>query len=256
MSFLREKEGIYLDILPVVTFIVALVASILSGIAGGGVGFVMAPYWLISGMNLAQGASTNAFMATGMSISSLAIFRKTDHFPKDKGLIYILSVVAVLASILGALIVPKIDMHVYKNILAVITILAVPLLFVKPRATHFFHKHRTVGLFIAIVLLIVGSIITSSSFSILFTLTLIGFFNMSVMQTTALKRLVYIVQSVVLFTGFAIQGYFVWQHALAGFIGGSIGSYIGTKYAVKKGEIFAKYALAIMSLIGALALLL
>ena len=32
-------------------------------------------------------------------------------------------------------------------------------------------------------------------------------------------------------------------------------SYIGTKYAVKRGELFAKYALAIMSLIGAVALL-
>lgn len=244
-----------MEILSLVTFVVALVASILSGIAGGGMGFVMAPYWLISGMSPAQGASTNAFMAAGMSISSLAIFRKTDHFPKDKRLICILSASTVIAAILGALIVPRIDMQAYKHILAVITILAVPLLFVKPRTVHLLRKHRNVGLSLAVILLAVGSIITSSSFSILFTLTLITFFNMTVIQTTALKRLIYLVQAIVLLIVFVLQGYFIWQQALAGFIGGSIGSYVGTKYTVKRGEIFAKYALAVMSLVGAVALM-
>lgn len=215
----------------------------------------MAPYWLISGMNPAQGASTNAFMATGMSISSLAIFKRTDHFPKNKKLLYILSVATILASILGVIAVPKIDLVAYKNILAAITILAVPLLFVRPRFALVSRKYNNFGFSLAILLLIIGSIITSSSFSILFTLTLIAFFNMSVLQTTALKRFIYILQSVVLLVGFALQGYFIWQYALAGFVGGGIGSYIGTKYAVKKGEIFAKYALATMSVLGAIALL-
>lgn len=82
-----------------------------------------------------------------------------------------------------------------------------------------------------------------------------AFFNMSVLQMTALRRLVGIVQSVVLFVAFTVQGFLVWQHAIAGFVGGSIGSYMGTKYAVKKGEAFAKYALAVMSLIGVVVLL-
>lgn len=116
-------------------------------------------------------------------------------------------------------------------------------------------RYKGLGLGLAIILLIIGSIITSSAFSILFALTLMAFFNMSVLQMTALRRLVGVVQSIVLFVAFAVQGFFIWQHAIAGFIGGSIGSYIGTKYAVKKGESFAKYALAIMSLIGAIALL-
>jgi uncharacterized membrane protein YfcA len=63
------------------------------------------------------------------------------------------------------------------------------------------------------------------------------------------------VQAIVLLIVFVLQGYFIWQQALAGFIGGSIGSYVGTKYTVKRGEIFAKYALAVMSLVGAVALM-
>lgn len=244
-----------MDILYLATFFVALISSILSGIAGGGGGFVMSPYWLVSGMTPAQGATTGAFMAMGMSIGSVAAFRKTNHFPKDKKLLIVLSVVTFIASILGAIIVPKIDIQAFKYMLAIITISALPLLFIKPNVKHHLSRYKALGLGLAIALLIVGSIITSSAFSILFALTLMAFFNMSVLQMTALRRLVGVVQSVVLFVAFAVQGFFIWQHAIAGFIGGSIGSYIGTKYAVKKGESFAKYALAIMSLVGAIALI-
>ena len=73
-----------MDILYLATFLVTLIASLLSGMAGGGGGFVLSPYWLIAGMTPAQGAATGAFMATGMSISSVAAFRKTDHFPKNR----------------------------------------------------------------------------------------------------------------------------------------------------------------------------
>lgn len=244
-----------MDILYFATFLVAFISSILSGMAGGGGGFVMSPYWLVSGMTPAQGAATGAFMATGMSVSSVAAFRKTDHFPKNRKLLYILSATTLIGSILGAIIVPKIDIQAFKYMLAIITIAALPLLFIKSSFKHPLSKHGNIGLILTIALLIIGSIITSSAFSILFALTLMAFFNMSVLQMTALRRLVGMVQSVVLFIAFTAQGYLIWQHALAGFIGGSIGSYIGTKYAIKKGEAFAKYALAIMSLIGAVALL-
>jgi uncharacterized membrane protein YfcA len=244
-----------LDILYVATFLVAFISSILSSIAGGGGGFVMAPYWLISGMTPAQGAATGAFMATGMSISSVAAFRKTDHFPKNRRLLLILSAATFIASIVGAILVPKIDIQAFKYTLAIITAAALPLLFIKPNMQHEYSKHSRLGLVLAVLLLVVGSIITSSAFSILFALTLMAFFNMSVLQMTVLRRSVGVVQSVVLFIAFAAQGFFIWQHAIAGFTGGAIGSYIGTKYAIRKGETFAKYALGLMSLLGVIALL-
>lgn len=243
-----------MDILYIATFFIAFFSSILSGMAGGGGGFVMAPYWLITGMTPAQSATTGAFMATGMTVSSVAAFRKTGYFPKDKRLLSILLIVAFLASILGAVIVPKIDVQVFKYALASVTIAALPLLFIKPNLTQRLSRYSGWGLGLAASLLVVGSIIMSSAFSILFALTLVAFFNMSVLQMTALRRLVGVVQSVVLFVALAAQGYFVWQHAIAGFIGGSVGSYIGTRYAVKNGESFARYALAMMSSVGAIAL--
>lgn len=244
-----------MDILYLVTFIVTFIASILSGIAGGGVGFVTTPFWLAIGLSPAQGGAAGAFMSTGMSISAITAFRKSGHFPKDKKLLTILSITTLLAAILGVIIVPTIDINLFKYTLAVITILALPLLFIKSRHPFHFGKHPRIGITLAILLLVVGSIITSSVFSILFTIVLMAFFGLSVLQTTAMKRLLYFVQSVVLLVGFTISGYLVWQHAVAGFLGGTLGAYIGTKYAVKKGETFAKYALAATSLAGAIILL-
>lgn len=215
----------------------------------------MAPYWLISGMTPAQGAATGSFMAIGMGASSLTALRKTGNYPSEKNLTILLSLVTVLASVLGAIILPKIDMATFAHILALITIATLPLLFVKRTTSHRFSKHRNVGISLLILLLIVSSIITSGAFSILIALTLISFFDLTVLQMTALRRLVMLNQSVVLFIFLAAQGFFMWQHALAGIIGGSFGSYVGTRFAISKGETFARWALATGAAISSLVLL-
>jgi uncharacterized membrane protein YfcA len=248
-------KGLTLDITYLATFIITFVASVMSGMAGGGVSFVTTPFWLVLGMTPAQGGATGAFMATGMSLSSVAAFRKSGHIPKDKLLFCILSIVTLLASILGAIIVPMINVELFKTVMAVVTILALPLLFLRPNTKYNLKEYKAVGYILAALLMTIGSVIISGAFSILFTLTLVFFFGMSVLQTTAMKRILFFVQSVVLLIGFTVQGFLIWQYAISGFLGGILGAYIGTKYAIKKGETFAKYALATMSLVGAIALL-
>lgn len=115
-------------------------------------------------------------------------------------------------------------------------------------------KYRGLGFVLAAFFMAVGSVITSSAFSILFTLSMVIFLGQTVLQTTALKRILFFVQSIVLLVGFALQGYLVWEYAVAGFIGGALGAYIGTRYAIKKGENFARYALMGMSVVGVIAL--
>lgn len=215
----------------------------------------MAPYWLISGMTPAQGAATGSFMAIGIGASSLGALCTTDNYPRDKSLTIALSITAITASVLGAFILPKVDATAFASILALITIVAIPLLFLKRPLARRFARHRNIGIGLLIVLLIVSSIVMSSALSILFALVLINFFDLSTLQTTALRRLVTLNQSVVLFAVLAAQGFFMWQHALAGIIGGSVGSYLGTRFAVSKGETFAKWALAISACVSAVILL-
>jgi len=215
----------------------------------------MAPYWLIAGMTPAQGATTGGFMAIGMGASSLAAFRDTDHFPRNRKLSIVLTIITVVASIIGALTLAHIQTSSFKVILAIITLLSIPMLFIDRKKIKLSRRHRNAGIALLILVLLASSVITSSAFSILIAIGLSQLFDLTILQSTALRRLLGLVQSGIIFSILAFQGNFLVLHAIAAIIGGSLGSYIGTRFAIKKGETFAKYALAIGALIGAVALL-
>ena len=244
-----------MELIYLATFLVAFISSILSGIAGGGGGYLMPPYWLIAGMTPAQGATTGGFMAVGMGASSLAAFRGTDHFPTDKRLTTALTIITVIASIIGAITLTHIEASSFKTILAIMTILSIPMLFIDRHKIKLSKRHRTIGIGLLVLLLLASSIITSSAFSILIAVGLSQLFNLTILQSTALRRVIGPVQSSVIVAILAFQGNLLLPHAIAAIIGGSLGSYLGTKFPIKKGENFAKYALAIGALVGAIALL-
>lgn len=245
-----------MELIYVTTFFVAFISSILSGVAGGGGGFIMAPYWLLANLTPAQGATTGAFMALGMGGSSLAAFRGTDHMPRgSKKLLSILLPITLIASAIGPFFLQHIQTEAFKPILAIFTLLSLPLLFFNRKNTVFSRRNRVIGIALLAVLLLVSSFITSSAFSILIAIVLSQLFGLSVLQGTVIRRLMGIIQSIVIFTILVSLGNFVWQHALAGILGGAVGSYIGTRYAIKRGEKFAKYTLVAGAAISSLLLL-
>jgi len=245
-----------MELMYLATFSVALISSILSGIAGGGGGYLMAPYWLLSGMTPAQGATTGGFMAIGMGASSLAAFRSTNHYPRSRGLTIALASITAVASIVGTLTLTHININSFKTLLALITIVSIPMLFIDREKIRLSKRYRNIGIGLLVILLLLSSIITSSAFSILIAICLSQLFSLSILQSTALRRLVGLVQSGVIFTVLAVQGNLLLFHAIAAIIGGSAGSYLGTRFAIEKGEGFARYALAFGALIGAVALVL
>ena len=238
------------------TFLVALISSILSGIAGSGGGFVMAPYWLIAGLTPVQGATTGAFMALGMGASSLAAFRGSGHMPKNRNMTVLLVVLTLLTSAVGPFFLPHISVEVFKPILAVLTIISLPLLFIDRKNIVLSNRNKNIGIMLLGLLLLASSFITSSAFSIIIAIILSQMFNLTVLQSTALRRLIGIIQSLVIFVILVTLGGFLWQHAIAAILGGTIGSYMGTKFAIKRGERFAKWALAVGAVVSSTALLL
>jgi len=244
-----------MELIYLATFAVAFISSILSGMAGGGGGFILAPYWLISGMTPAQGATTGAFMALGMGGSSLAAFRGTDHMPRNQKLTIILLIMTFITSMIGPFFLQHIHADVFKPVLAILTVISLPLLFINRKDIHMSKQNQTIGVVLLGILLLASSFITSSAFSIFIAIVLSQVFKLSVLQSTALRRLIGVIQSAVIFAVLVFLGNFLWPHALAGIIGGSAGSYIGTKFAIKRGEKFAKYALAVGATVSSLALL-
>jgi uncharacterized membrane protein YfcA len=244
-----------MDLIYIATFFVALISSILSGLAGGGGGFIMAPYWLITGMTPAQGATTGAFMALGMSGSSLAAFRGTEHVSQNKKFTMGLLALTLIASMAGPFFLQYIHADIFKPILAILTIISLPLLFIKHKNIMLGRHNQKIGLLLIGLLLLASSFITNSAFSIFIAIVLSQLLGLSILQGTVVRRSMGIIQSVVIFIILAMLGNFVWQHAVAGILGGMIGSYFGTKFAIKRGETFAKYALAAGAVTSSLFLL-
>jgi len=243
-----------MELIHCATFIVAFISSILSGIAGGGGSYITAPYWLVSGMTPAESSTTGNFMGIGIGASSLFAFRNSNHYPKNKKLTVVLISITTIVSIMGALIIPHIDTSSFRSILASITILSIPLLFINRQNIYLHKKHQKIGITVLVFLLIASSIIASSAFSILIAVGLSQLFSLTILESTALRRLISFIQSGVIFVILTLQGHFLLLHAVAAITGGSIGSYIGTKLSIKKGESFARYALAVGAVAGATAL--
>jgi uncharacterized protein len=245
-----------MEIIYIATFFVALLSSLLSGAAGGGGGFIMAPYWLVAGLTPAQGATTGAFMALGMSGSSLAAFKGSEHMPiQSKRFLYALLMITLIASVVGPFFLHTIQTEVFKPILALFTLLSLPILFFNRKSKVFSRRNQVIGLVILTLLLLANSFITSSLFSIFIAIVLSQLFNISILQGTVIRRIIGIAQSAVIFIILFWLGNFVWQHATAGILGGMIGSYIGTRFAIKRGENFAKYTLVAGAAISSILLL-
>ena len=242
------------ELVLLLTAFVAFISGLLSGVAGGGGGFLMVPYWLLIGLSPAQAAANGGFMAIGMGVSTIGAFKNTKHVPKDKRLVWVLISMTVVMAVIGALLLPTIDPELFKVSVAVITLLSLPLLFVNPKNV-VKRNMKMIGMAVYALLALVGSIIFSSTFGILMMIAFTLFFGMSVLQSTALRRITGLVQAIILFVMLTAQGSLVLGHAIAGLVGASIGGYIGTRFIIKKGEQFAKYALLSGALLSAIALL-
>src|SRR5687768_13548616 len=197
------------------TFFVALLSSILSGAAGGGGGFIMAPYWLLAGLSPAQGAATGAFMALGMGGSSLAAFKGSDYIPnKSKKFIGIILAITFVMSLIGPFFLNTIQTETFKPILAVFTLLSLPILFYNRKNRVFTRRNQAIGFGLLALFLLASSFITSSLFSIFIAIVLSQLFGMSVLQGTVIRRQIGIVQSAVILIILISLGNFIWQHAL------------------------------------------
>lgn len=233
-----------MDIFIVLTFLIATISSILSGMASVGGAVIMSPWWLIMGLSPAQSVASAAFMDIGRAATSLQVMKR-GGITTSRSMVVVFSSVAAIAALAASFILPHLDPTRFKYVLATLTLLSLPMLFSKHQRFvpgERSRRSKLAGYVIISLLLLLGSILFSSAFSILIAALMPFFFGTSVLQSSAVRRTVGLVQIIVVCI--AMFHFIAWPYALAGFGGGSMGSYIGTKIAVKKGEVFAKYALA------------
>jgi len=241
------------DIMSLFQIGLILAAGIMAGFLntlGGGGSLITLPVLIFMGLPPAVANGTNRIALIVQNIVGVTNFRSKGFFyPK---LSFILGVPAILGSILGARVAVSISGELFERILAIVMIVVLVLILTRPEKK--FIKEidsenlSTLRLIIAMVAffgvgLYGGFIQAGVGFIIIVALTLIT--GMSLVKVNSLKLfivLIYIISSLIVFI---INGKvdFVLGFTLA--IGNAVGAYLGSNFAVSKGDKWIRVFLVI-----------
>lgn len=243
-----------MDILILATFIVAFLSSIVSGMSGGGGGFIMTPYFLLIGLTPQQIVAGASVAGLGLGGSSLVAMRGRQLI--DKRFLWPLAALTVISTISAMLLLPKIESGLFEKTIGILLIALSPTLFIKKQGFQPGERTRKsimLGYFVYAVILFASSL--GSGLATLLFLPLMFLMGLSALKANALRRVLMVIQAIVAFCIVLPQGYIVWGYALASLAGCYIGGFIGTKIALKKGDMFVKYGLAGVMAVSGLVLL-
>lgn len=244
-----------MEILFLLTFGVTFASGIMSGMGGGGGGFVIIPYLIAVGLPPANALATAKFSALGTAAGSLTAF-KGKHLI-DKKYIKPFVAITLTCALISAWLIPQIHPEVFEKIIGVVLLLMAPTMFIRRAAFQpgVRSKQMIFWGFVAYTFFSFGQTLFGTGIGTMLILVLMFLFGMDALHASATKRVVQAVQAVVLFVLLAIQGLVVWGHAIAGFLGTIIGTHIGTNFALKRGTHFVKIMLAVVMVISGVTLL-
>jgi uncharacterized protein len=243
-----------MEILPYILIaIVGFVSGIVSGISGGGGAMLMIPAFIFTGLPPQVAVATAKLSGLGGDFGGLSGFLKSGHIRKD--IIKVMIPIAVIVGLITPLIFAAVEGRGFQIALAIFMILMLPTLFIKKkmlkRPTH---KHKSIGYFFYTCVLFLQGIFSGGVGSLaVYVLTLL--FGTTKLETMATRRVIVAVMSPVALVALFITGFINIGFGLAGLIPAFIGTYIGTKIVLKRGEMFVTIVMAITILISSITLL-
>jgi len=243
------------ELLPYVIFAVTFIASILSGMAGGGGGFIITPFYIAIGLTPQQSIATGKLGALGLDAGAIAAFR--GKIKEYKNFTFLLMVIAIMVGFLSSYFIRNIKNENLQLVMGIMNLALMPLLFVrhhklKSRRKHYVLRFLSV-LVIVVILLLQGTF--SSGIGSLVNLFLILFFGFSALEASLIKRQISIALDIVVLAGLLGAGLINYKYGLIGMAGGLSGGYIGSRFALHEGEKFARYALMFFMLVSGIWLI-
>jgi uncharacterized membrane protein YfcA len=239
-----------------IVFAVVFLATIFSGMSGGGGGLIIVPFLIAVGLTPQQAIATTKFSGIGFSFGGIAAFKKKS-FNNPLLLTYMI-ILAIFISLLVPTLFKALSGNAFQIAIGILMIALIPATISDKHglrtAKTTFSRKIVGGSLLAVTLLLQG--VFSSGVGLLNNLVLMSFFGLKALDANAIQRIValalnsFIVISLILATNFI-----VWQYDIVGILAATIGGYIGSNVALKRGEHFAKYVLAIFMLIAGIMLI-
>jgi uncharacterized membrane protein YfcA len=243
------------DYLPYIVFAVTFGASLLSGMSGGGGGFIITPFYIAIGLTPQQSIATGKLGALGLDAGAIAAFR--GKIKQYRNFTFFLMLMAVVVGFASSHFIRSFKNENLQLVMGVMNLVMIPMLFIrhhklKSRRGHYILRGLSV-LAILAILLLQGTF--SSGIGSLVNVFLVVFFGFNVLEASLIKRQVSVVLDVVVLAGLLGSGFINYKYGLIGAAGGLMGGFMGSKFALREGEKFARYALMMFMLVSGIWLI-
>lgn len=230
--------------------------AILSGIAGGGGGFIMTPMLIFLGLSPAQAVATGKLGGLSMAVGSLVGMKSSRKL--NKKILISGIVLSIISGFLASKLIVNIDEDVYGNILGIALILIAPIMFIKKIGHHekVISRNKQIlgylGLFLALFLQ--GTL--SGGMGVFVGVALMSGLGLDAIQSNITKRITQLVLNSVIVLSLIGSGLILWSVAAVMISVNLLGSAVGGHIAVKKGSAFVSSVMAGLALVSGAVLLL
>lgn len=214
---------------------------------------LMIPAFIFTGLPPQMAVATAKMSGLGGDFGGLVGFVKSGHIRRD--IVRVMVPIAVIVGLVTPFVFAVVESKSFQIVLAIIMLGLLPTLFIKKKTLNPpTRKHKSIGYLLYTVILFLQGIFSGGVGSLaVYVLTFL--FGTSKLETMATRRVIVAVLSPVTLIALLIGGFVSIWLGFVGLIAAFIGTLIGTKIVLKRGETFVTIAMAITILISSIILL-
>ena len=247
MNLIYDDVTVY-----IILFCVALIASAIDAIAGGG-GLLVVPTMLLLGMNPLVTLGTNKLQSCfGTATSSYNYYK--NGLLKEKN-IYLLVSLSFIGSLIGTLLVSQLSNELLTNLIPVLLISAAIFLIFNRGNKLKISKSLMIAFTPLILLIGFYDGFFGPGTGTFFVLTFLIIKQRNLMEATAATKVLNFTSNFASYIVFQSKGFVIIELALIMAIAQILGAYVGSKLAIKNGEKFVRPVIVLISIVLSIRIL-
>ena len=247
MNLIYDDVTVY-----IILFCVALIASAIDAIAGGG-GLLVVPTMLLLGMNPLVTLGTNKLQSCfGTATSSYNYYN--NGLLKEKN-IYLLVSLSFIGSLIGTLLVSQLSNELLTNLIPVLLISAAIFLILNRGNKLKISKSLMIAFTPLILLIGFYDGFFGPGTGTFFVLTFLIIKQRNLMEATAATKVLNFTSNFASYIVFQSKGFVIIELALIMAIAQILGANVGSKLAIKNGEKFVRPVIVLISIVLSIRIL-
>ena len=247
MNLIYDDVTVY-----IILFCVALIASAIDAIAGGG-GLLVVPTMLLLGMNPLVTLGTNKLQSCfGTATSSYNYYK--NGLLKEKNIYFLVSL-SFVGSLIGTLLVSQLSNELLTNLIPVLLISAAIFLILNRGNKLKISKSLMIAFTPLILLIGFYDGFFGPGTGTFFVLTFLIIKQRNLMEATAATKVLNFTSNFASYIVFQSKGFVIIELALIMAIAQILGANVGSKLAIKNGEKFVRPVIVLISIVLSIRIL-